>query len=725
MGSGANTRVLGVDSPHFWSEGNMTQAHTSHWSMRRRVLLAAATAGFSTSAFGQILKTVNFTTDPLWVGVDNMTGNQDGLHPPGTQTVSPHGTNFGWAPNLDTTGTSVLPPDFDGPGPFVPTASGPGEAGGGFANGSRVYPPAGTQSYYADRVGPFTMNDHLIFTGLLTFTENRDRMFIGFLNSFEHDTTYGPEGTQPGPAQGGYQRPELMGLHLDASSGIRTYARIGRAKTFTAGGFNMSTERELIERQGFFTARNGVGPTITPVPFIFEYNPSGGPSGFGSIKVTVPGATFNPFVGDHQAIIRDETGPEPGVPDGIDDVDLDGNDAPEDAEVFEFALSQAQRNIANTFVFDRFGMVNGLRDQAAGDNGQDAFIDDMTYSFAPVPVINSNWNVDANGNWSLAGNWSAGVPNAAGATANFGNIITAPRTVTLDAPQTVGNVTFDNANSYTISGTQTLTLDASSGSATLKVLAGSHTIAAPIVLADATTVDVAAGQTLSVQHLRGAGLTVNTGNLKILAGGTANSAGGTSKVTSLSIAAAGKLDLTNNSLVIDYTGAVGTLVGDVRQHLQSGRLISSSATTTTGLGYADNAVLNPVKTTFAGQNVDPSSLLVKFTYFGDSDLDGDVDVADLGNLATNWQTANVWSGGDFDYNGSVDVNDLGLLATNWQAGTSNPLGPASLTEALASLGLPSAAVPEPSTVALLSLLPWSLRRGRRRARHDRSRPADN
>jgi hypothetical protein len=504
-----------------------------------------------------------------------------------------------------------------------------------------------------------------------------------------------------------------MGLHLDAGGGIRTYARIGRAKDFTSGGFNMSTASELIERQGFFTARNGVGGgTITPVPFIFEYDPNGGPAGFGSIKVTVPGATFNPFVGDHQGIIRDETGPEPGVPDGIDDVDLDGNDAPEDAEVFTFALSQGQRNIANTFVFDRFGMVNGLRDQEAGDNGQDAFIDDITYSFAPAVAISSNWNVDSDGNWSVPGNWSAGVPNEAGATAVFGSIITAARTVTLDAPHTVGAVNFDNANSYTISGSSTLTLD---GNSSLKVLAGSHTIAAPIVLADDTTVDVAAGQTLSVQHVRGAGLTVNTGTLRMITNGTANAPDGASKVTSLAIAGGATLNLTNNSMIVDYSGAVGTLVDDVRQHLAAGRLTSSAATTITGLGYADNAVLSPVKTTFAGQSVDPSSLLIKFTYFGDSDLDGDVDVADLGNLASSWQTANVWSGGDFDYNGSVDVNDLGLLATNWQAGVGSPLGP-DLAAALASFGLPASAVPEPAMLGLLALLPWSLRRGGRRTR---------
>jgi hypothetical protein len=123
------------------------------------------------------------------------------------------------------------------------------------------------------------------------------------------------------------------------------------------------------------------------------------------------------------------------------------------------------------------------------------------------------------------------------------------------------------------------------------------------------------------------------------------------------------------------------------------------------------------KTSFGGQTVDTDSLLIKFTYFGDSDLDGDVDVADLGNLASSWQTANVWSAGDFDYNGSVDVNDLGLLASNWQAGVGNPLkptaGPWALADALASLGLPSVSVPEPVGVFGAGMLGILLLRRRR------------
>src|SRR5207248_288204 len=97
-------------------------------------------------------------------------------------------------------------------------------------------------------------------------------------------------------------------------------------------------------------------------------------------------------------------------------------------------------------------------------------------------VVNSTWGVDADGNWSVAGNWTAGVPNGIDATANFGTIITATRTVTVDSPQTVGSINFSSPITYNIAGSSTLTLDVSTGSTSINVTAGSHTIAAPLAL---------------------------------------------------------------------------------------------------------------------------------------------------------------------------------------------------------------------------------------------------
>ena len=341
----------------------------------------------------------------------------------------------------------------------------------------------------------------------------------------------------------------------------------------------------------------------------------------------------------------------------------------------------------------------------------------LVYSFALATRI-SSWGGDRDGNWSQASNWNPDtVPNTMGDVANFGTIITAARSVTLDAPQTVGGISFDNLNCYTINGSSTLTIDATVGNGTINVSRGSHTISAPLVLADSAAVSVAAGQTLSMQHVRGAGLTLSSGAMKMIAGPTPNAPSGTSKITSLNIAVGATLDLSNNSLIVDYT-AVGTLVGDIRQMLQSGKLTTNSAGGK--LGYADNAVTGLA--TFSGQVVDSTSLLIKFTYGGDANLDGQVDISDLGALATAWQTSNVWTGGDFDYSGFVDISDLGILATNWQLGVDAPLSP-SLDDALASLGLSGVSIPEPTTIVLLALClaGVSTRRHRRSAPRRRGR----
>ncbi len=72
---------------------------------------------------------------------------------------------------------------------------------------------------------------------------------------------------------------------------------------------------------------------------------------------------------------------------------------------------------------------------------------------------------------------------------------------------------------------------------------------------------------------------------------------------------------------------------------------------------------------------------------GDADCNGQVDVSDLGILATNYgdDRGLGWEDGDFNADGVVDVSDLGILATYYGAGTAVQ------------------AVPEPSTLSLLLL----------------------
>jgi hypothetical protein len=57
---------------------------------------------------------------------------------------------------------------------------------------------------------------------------------------------------------------------------------------------------------------------------------------------------------------------------------------------------------------------------------------------------------------------------------------------------------------------------------------------------------------------------------------------------------------------------------------------------------------------------------------GDANLDGSVDVGDLGILAANYGgTGKTWAQGDFNGDGAVDVGDLGILAANYGTNASS------------------------------------------------------
>jgi len=73
------------------------------------------------------------------------------------------------------------------------------------------------------------------------------------------------------------------------------------------------------------------------------------------------------------------------------------------------------------------------------------------------------------------------------------SVISQPRTITVDQPQTVGTFNFDSLHGYTIAGPGTITVDADGG-ATINVVSGEHTIAAPLaIVAGVTLTKLGAG----------------------------------------------------------------------------------------------------------------------------------------------------------------------------------------------------------------------------------------
>lgn len=131
-------------------------------------------------------------------------------------------------------------------------------------------------------------------------------------------------------------------------------------------------------------------------------------------------------------------------------------------------------------------------------------------------VNKGTWTGSSDGNWSEAGNWTAEngtmPPRNARDTAILGDTA-ALRTVTLDANESVGALTFNNANSFVIAnGGSMLTLDKAGLGAEVTVAAGTaNQIQSSVSLNDNADVSITNGAALSITGVIG-----NTGGSKTL-----------------------------------------------------------------------------------------------------------------------------------------------------------------------------------------------------------------
>ena len=107
-------------------------------------------------------------------------------------------------------------------------------------------------------------------------------------------------------------------------------------------------------------------------------------------------------------------------------------------------------------------------------------------------------------------------------------------------------------------------------------------------------------------------------------------------VGGLALSGAGKLDLADNDLIVRATAATrDAVLADVTAKIMkspgitsSAALADSSGLTTLGVLLNRNRLGQPLLNTFAGEVVDSDTVLVKYTYFGDANLSGDVDGTD-------------------------------------------------------------------------------------------------
>ena len=214
---------------------------------------------------------------------------------------------------------------------------------------------------------------------------------------------------------------------------------------------------------------------------------------------------------------------------------------------------------------------------------------------------------------------------------------------------------------------------------------------------------VRAGASLSIDVIRDGSLLVE-GSAQIRPNAE------NSRVSALSIPAGGRLDLTSNTLIGDYTGA--SPFNSIRALLASGfdngswngAGISSSvaaAQPNRALGFAEAGDIGS-PATFAGEPIDPTTLLIRFTLPGDANLDRLVNIGDFSLLAASFNQPSYWARGDFNYDGVTAIGDFALLAANF-----NQLLPGDA----AARGV----VPEPAAFCALAAgwLAWLHRRSRR------------
>jgi autotransporter-associated beta strand protein len=219
----------------------------------------------------------------------------------------------------------------------------------------------------------------------------------------------------------------------------------------------------------------------------------------------------------------------------------------------------------------------------------------------------------------------------------------------------------------------------------------------------------------------------------------AQNGGRTLGTTSVDVQAGGKLDMTDNDMIVNYTSTSPEFT--LRDKVLLARDGDAEGIFFTGsdddlsdkiLAFGEAAELG--FTEFNGITVDDTSILGKYTYYGDANFDGAVTTDDYVAVDLGLGTGDSWVQGDFDLNGIVTTDDYVVVDLNLGKGSGDPLAYAEEQAAMIALhtemfgqsyveklayaqehGWVAASVPEPGALSLVGLGAMAML-GRRRRR---------
>lgn len=271
------------------------------------------------------------------------------------------------------------------------------------------------------------------------------------------------------------------------------------------------------------------------------------------------------------------------------------------------------------------------------------------FGFQNLWGATATWNLNANGNWNTNANWTPAIfPNASGDVANFFNIITANRTISLGQNIIIGTTAFDSSFNYLIIGVNSLTFQVPAGSANINITNangnGTHTISSNTVVNSNLNVNHSSPSSFTLSGtLSGASpLTKSGTGTLVLGGSTANTF-------------SGLITINGGNIQLNKTGAVNALVGSAQinstgtlQLLGTSQTGNSSSITLNGGTFDLNAnaatigslVFNSGTLTQAGATLSLASSSNALTMGNATTISGPVTISGAGT-------------GDVIYNGTT------------------------------------------------------------------------